>query len=320
MSRLANLVKAVTLVNYAQGAAQKATSSISEFLAPTVNVGSPVFYYKKYSNKHRYRILDTRRPLLGRAVELRGDAENVLCELTPHAIDAPVDRIEMLSDSELGSSLMTAADTVAMQAALGHEQEVCNMALTAAGAGTDHNFTSDSVDPIKILDAALLTIARKMGVGSFAALRMVFGPTAWERYKNNAKVRAAFVGGSGGKGKASTEGGASLVTPALENVTALQLGTPEARMSMMVYNDAQEGLAQDNKWLLDDGILIFGALANPTVDDPSAFKTFRQRDQWMVPGSYMREDGRVEVAKMDWMAKPVATNTEVVIRINAKAA
>ncbi len=47
-------------------------------------------------------------------------------------------------------------------------------------------------------------------------------------------------------------------------------------------------------------MLIFARKAQPTRRDPSFMKTFRLMNQFMVPGSYMRDDGRVEVAKFDW--------------------
>lgn len=318
MSRLSDITARDTLRNYAQGAAQKAIATIANFLAPTVETAGPVFSYKRYGKGHRFKVPNTKRPLLGRAVEIRGDAENVLAELQPHAIDAPVDRIEMLSDDGLENSLKSAADSAAMVGALSHEREVVAAALNAAGAGTDFNFTSNSVNPIDIIDEAILNVMRLTGCGSFAIPRILYGATAWRRYKNNANVLAAFLGGGGGKGKAANEGNASLRSPQLNNVSTLQLNEPEAKMSLMVYDSAQEGKTASNSFVLDEEILVFCALENPTLDDPSFMKTFRPRGAWMVPGSYMRDDQRVEVAKMDWLSRPEVTNSVAVIRINAK--
>jgi len=38
--------------------------------------------------------------------------------------------------------------------------------------------------------------------------------------------------------------------------------------------------------------------------------------QWMVPGSYMSPDGRVEFAKYDWSEDVKVTNSAAVSRIN----
>jgi hypothetical protein len=43
-------------------------------------------------------------------------------------------------------------------------------------------------------------------------------------------------------------------------------------------------------------------------------KTFRLRGQFMVPGSYMKEDGRGEVAKFDWSEDVQVTNAAAVVR------
>jgi hypothetical protein len=36
----------------------------------------------------------------------------------------------------------------------------------------------------------------------------------------------------------------------------------------------------------------------------------------MVPGSYVREDGRAEVAKFDWSEDVRVTNSAAVVRLN----
>jgi hypothetical protein len=38
-------------------------------------------------------------------------------------------------------------------------------------------------------------------------------------------------------------------------------------------------------------------------------KTFRLMGNYMVPGSYLRDDGRVEVAKFDWSEAIAITNS-----------
>jgi hypothetical protein len=49
-------------------------------------------------------------------------------------------------------------------------------------------------------------------------------------------------------------------------------------------------------------------------------KTFRLRGQYMVPGSYMRDDGRVEVAKFDWSEDVKVCNATACIRLNITTA
>jgi hypothetical protein len=315
MSRISNLVSSETLRNYAQGSAQKAVNPVADFLAPAVEVASPVFRYKTYTAKHVNRIPQTKRALNGRAVELFRDAAETTGELEQHAIDAPVDIALLINDGDLENELKSAADDISAVAGLAHEKTVIDMALASVGSGTNSNFTSSSVDPVDILDEQIKNVLKAAAYGSLMGVGLLFGATAWQRYKNNSNVRARFVGGKG-SAKAG-DGGASLVVPNLDAVSALQLANPEARMSLMVYDANAEGLSASNTFVLDTGILIFARLANPTRNDPSFMKTFRPRGQWMVPGSYMRDDGRAEVAKMDWAVKAAVTNSGAVARINA---
>ncbi len=70
----------------------------------------------------------------------------------------------------------------------------------------------------------------------------------------------------------------------------------------------RQGLAPDISFLLDTSVLVFARLQNPTRRDPSFMKTFRLMGNYMVPGSYLRDDGRVEVAKFDWSEAIAITN------------
>ncbi len=49
-------------------------------------------------------------------------------------------------------------------------------------------------------------------------------------------------------------------------------------------------------------------------------KTFRLMNQFMVPGSYMRDDGRVEVAKFDWSEDVKVCNSSAAHRLNIATA
>jgi hypothetical protein len=48
-------------------------------------------------------------------------------------------------------------------------------------------------------------------------------------------------------------------------------------------------------------------------------KTFRLMGKYMVPSSYLRDDGRVEVAKFDWSEDIRVTNAAAVVRLNVSA-
>ena len=67
-------------------------------------------------------------------------------------------------------------------------------------------------------------------------------------------------------------------------------------------------------------MLIFARKEAPSRRDPSFMKTFRLMNRFMVPGSYMRDDGRVEVAKFDWSEDVKVTNSAACVRLNVATA
>ena len=86
------------------------------------------------------------------------------------------------------------------------------------------------------------------------------------------------------------------------------------QVSLLCYDDAAEGLDESIKFILDGDILVFARRDQPTRNDPSFMKTFRLRGQWMVPGSYITEDGRGEVLKFDWSEDVQITNAAAAVR------
>ncbi len=310
MSRFANIVSKETVKQFAQGAAQSAAMPLANFIAPTVDVASGVGYFKQYTEKNRFRIPETKRGLGGRATMLQFDAQDQTFNCTPHALDYAVDRLEQVGNDE--DAVKEASVAVAEVAMLAHEKAVIDAALTAAGSGTNSNFTSSSVDPVAILDAEILTVLKAAKYGSAMGIRVVFGATAFSRFRNNANVRGRFVAGTQAKGAAP-----GIVTPQISDVGSLLLGGPKAEVSFMVYDNAAEGLAESIQFMLDTAILIFACKDTPTRRDPSFMKTFRLMGNWMVPKSYVRDDNRVDVLGFDWSEDIKVTNSAAVSRINA---
>ena len=87
----------------------------------------------------------------------------------------------------------------------------------------------------------------------------------------------------------------------------------------MIYDSTAEGKTEVVNFLLDTAVLVFARKDAPTRRDPSFMKTFRLMNQFMVPGSYMRDDGRVEVAKFDWSEDVKVTNSAACVRLNVSA-
>jgi hypothetical protein len=297
-SRLSTIVAKSTIQEYAQGAAQSAAAPLATFLAPTVEVGKPVAHYKVYDDTNRFRVPDTRRAINGRAVEIGWDTADATYNCSPHALDVPVDIIETDDDNTMDACLKEAADLGAAIGSLSHEKQTIDLALatlTPAAAALDFGATADVIDQ---LDAHIIDIIKAARYGSLLGVRMLFGPTLFRRLKNHPSVKGRFLGG----------GRKEVVNPAIEDLLGLFIAKPEIKLSMMVADTAPQGKTPAVDFLLDSSLIVFAASAAPTRHDPSFMKTFRLRGQWMKPGTYSRDDGRVEVAKLDWSHDVKVTN------------
>ena len=312
MSRLSDISASPTLREYAQGAAQDAIMPVADFLAPTVEVATSVGRFKRYTEKNRFHIPNTLRTLGGRASELRFEATDATFNCEPHALDYPVDNLEQLEADGLEDMLREGVTAVAEMASLSHEASVINAGLESVGAGTDKVWNA-TADPVSDVDDAILAVIKAAKYGSLMGVGVLFGATAWSIFKNQDKVRGRFVVGNG-SGKAS--GKLGLAVPTEESAGQMFIGTPQVKTSYMIYDTAPEGKDESISFLLDSTILIFARKEAPSRRDPSFMKTFRLMNKFMVPGSYVRDDGRVEVAKFDWSEDVQVTNSSACVRLN----
>ena len=316
MSRLSDISASPTLREYAQGAAQDAIMPVADFLAPTVEVATSVGRFKRYDERHRFMIPNTLRSLGGRATELRFDVSDATYNCEPHALDYPVDNLEQLEAQGLEDMLREGVTAVSEVAALAHEATVISKALESVGAGTDKTWNS-SADPVADVDAAILDVIKAARYGSLMGVGVLFGATAWSIFKNQSTVRGRFVVGNG-TGRSS--GNLGLAVPTEQSASQMFVGSPDVKTSYMIYDTAAEGLDANIEFLLDSTVLVFARKAAPTRRDPSFMKTFRLMNKFMVPGSYVRDDGRVEVAKFDWSEDVQVTNASACVRLNVATA
>jgi hypothetical protein len=303
MGKLASVSASQMLREYSQGAAQSATSRVAGFLAPGVSVATSVGRFKKYTAKNRFRIPNTKRKLGGGANQIGFSAEDKNFNCEPNALDFPVDLLEKIESEGLENVMQEGADIVAAAAALAHEKTVVDLALETVGAGTALNIGAND-DVIDQLDGDILSVIKAARFGALMGVGVLFGAHAWRKVKNHASVRNRFVAG----------GKKEFAVPGVKDFGKLLISDCDCEVSLMCFDDAPEGLAEDVKFVLDGDILVFARMENPTRFDPSFMKTFRLRGQWMVPGSYMSPDGRQEVAKFDWSEDVQVTNEEAAVR------
>lgn len=310
MATLSAVSSNPTLVQYAQRLAQDAVMPVADFLAPGIEVPSQLGKFKKYTEKHRFRLANTRRALGGRATELAFDATDAAYNCQPYAVDVPIDNLEIKESANLENVMQSAADLAAAQAALDHEKRTIDAALAALGSGTNLTWNS-SADPVDNLDAQILNVMKAVGYGSAMGIGLLFGATAWRIFKNADKVKGRYVVASGRNG-----GATGFNVPTIDSISDLFVLKPEIRVAYAVADSAAEGVASNNAFVLDSNVIVFARSPRPNRNDPSFMKTFRLMGAWMVPGAYERDDGRVQVAKFDWSEDVQVTNTIGGVRLN----
>lgn len=306
-SRLASIGTNPTIRNFARDASQAAIRKIANFIAPSVEVPTLTGKYKVYDAKHRYKRPNTRRSPNGAVTRIGFTAADASYTLEPRALDFPIANVETLNDEQLLNQAKYGTTLLADAAGLDHEAETISTALATVGAGTDVNFLANGFDPIDYLDTEILNVAKLAKNG--AGIRVLFGPTALRRTKNNDKVMGRFNGVA-----------KVMKVPGLSDIAAMLMVTTECELSMMVQDSAEEGAAEAINFLIDDQILIFACNSTPNTMDPSFMKTLRLMGQWMKPGSYKSTDERDDVLKMDWVEQILVTNAAAAKRINAKNA
>ncbi|MDE2102210.1 MAG: hypothetical protein KGL39_33500 [Patescibacteria group bacterium] len=296
------------LQNFATTASQNAIRKVGNFIAPICEVPDLTFRFKAYTEQNRYRVPVTRRQPGARATRLGFTADDVSLTLEPNALDFPIPNADELSNEGLQYSLMEGQSTLAEAAALSLENEIVVKAQAAALASPLSqavDFTDNTVDPVAVLDAMILNVTKAAKNG--APVKVLFGTTKFKQFRDNANVRGRFI--------VSNRGGGSnvgIVSPTINDVGSLLFNNPEVDLSMMVIDESAPGEASNIQFLLDTLVIVFASKSSPDRMDPSFMKTFARMGGFFRSGSYMTEDQRDQVLKMDWTTLPFVTNTAAV--------
>ncbi len=316
-SRIAQLATSPLLTQFAITASQKAIRPVGNFIAPLCEVPDINFRYKVYTDTNRFRIPSTRRNPGSPVTRLGFSADDATGTLEPNALDFPIPNVQGLSEEALSYSIMEAQSILADASALALENEQIGTAVNALTAdAVPFNPGDDTLDPIGDatggLDTLCLNIIKAAKNG--APVKILFGATAFKKWRNNKQVRSRFVVSNRG-------GGANVgqVSPTIADVGMLLMTNPEVQLSMMVVDTSAPGTAESISFLLDEKIIIFAANGAPNRMDPSFMKTFAPMGGFFKPGSYVTEDQRDEVLKMDWTTLPKITNSAAAIMINTTA-
>lgn len=307
-SRLAQLATSPLLQNFAITTSQAAIRKVGSFLAPICEVPDLTFRYKSYTENYRYRVPTVLRSPGSPATRIGFSDTDVSQTLQTNALDFPIPNAEGLSDEGLQYSIMEAQSTLAEAAALSLENQIITTAQTSALASTlstAADFTDNTVDPIAILDGLILAVTKAAKNG--APVKVLFGMTKFKQFRDNANVRSRFiVSNRGGNGNVG------LQSPAIGDISGLLLTNPEVELSQMVIDTSSAGATSNISFILDTQVIVFASKGSPDRMDPSFMKTFARMGGFFRSGSYMTEDQRDQVLKMDWATLPVVTNSAAV--------
>ncbi len=304
-SRIAQLATSPLLTQFAIAASQSAIRPVGSFLFPLCEVPDLNFRYKIYSEKHRYAIPNSKRDLGGKATRIGFTADDGTATLEPNALDFPIPNAAALSAEGLQYAIMEGQGILADSSALALEYEQIQLAVTTLTAGAvTLDYSDDTKDPIGEatygLDKVILDVAKAAKNG--APVKVLFGTSAFRLFRNNAKIKNRFVVGAG-------RNAVGTVSPTIEDVSGLLINNPKVQLSMMVVDTSAPGVDESMSFLLDDKVIVFASNDTPNRVDASFGKTFARMGGFFSPGSYVTEDQRDEVLKMDWTTLPKVTNS-----------
>lgn len=298
---LAQLSGRPKVKEYAQGRARAAIGQFAEFLAPTVEVSRYTGKYSKYDEKTRFKIPETLRSLGGDATRLQFAKTDQDFNCDPHALDTPLDNIE-IEESEGEDLLMEAADESAALGGMSHEARVIQMALDNLDVTGGVGAWSGASNPVTELNNLIKEVYLAAGGYPTIEVGIALDPTALITFFDNDDVKSYFPG-------------ADSIAPNIENLKRLLIGKTNVQTSWLAIDTAAEGKDLDMEFKLNSTVLVFARSSSPTRRDPSFMKTFRPRGRWMVPGTYDKQDGRGKVVKMDWAEDVVIANAIAAKRI-----
>lgn len=278
-----------TLSNYAQGFAQDASSALAEFIAPTVPTGIAHGQFKKYSDKNDFQVYDTSRALGGARKRIEFGASDPYFNCAPQGLEAAIDDHErkLAGDDGILNLQQAKLRTLISSATISHEKKVFDLVKAGkAATGSIGVWSSASNDPVTEIDSQIEAIANEIGR---MPNRIVFGLSAWNVFRNHAKVIARQPGAEL-IGLTYGQGAKMMLNPAIE-----------IRVGVISADAAKFGAAKSAGNIVGGEVFIFFASDAPTQYDPSFAKTFAVEASMVGAVKEYREEGSAsDVLAMDW--------------------
>ena len=296
-----------TLTNYAAGVVNDLSSAVADFIAPKVQVPATIGQYKAYDNKNAFQTYDTSRGVGGQARRIFMDVSEPTYNCLPQALEITIDDSERDAAGPSDPLVLEQAKvkTLVQSSVLSHEKKVWDMLGTISATAT-HTDWGGSGTPIKDIDDQIVNIAKETGQMANA---IVFGMNAWNRFRNNAKV-------------IERQPGAALIGLGVDQAAGFFVNPAvEIRVSSLAYDTAKRGATRSQAFFASgDDVWIFLRSPNPTIYDPSAFKTFvGGRGGVSSVRNYRDESARSDIYAVDWAVDVKQTSSISAVRLTCSA-
>lgn len=292
------------LTSYAQGIGMEAIDPIAELFAPTVQVSAAQGFYKQFSDKNAFQVLDTARAIGGSARRLEFAATDPTFNCLPQALEIGIDDHEReAAGSDPWALEQAKIKTLVQSSRRSHAVKVYDK-VAAALAGTGKTW-NDAADPIVDIDAELLSIATTIGE---MPNTIVFGLNAWSLFRNHSKVRARFPGAEV-VGVNTVQAAQLLLNPSIKIV-----------VSTLVKDTTKAGVAKSTAQVVGSAVWIFHSSPAPSLYDPSFAKTFRTNASGVDAVYRYRDDkARSDIYAVDWSEDIKVTSSVSASRLNVAA-
>jgi hypothetical protein len=304
------------LTSYASGVWNDVTSvmSFANRIAPPVPVPGSNGQYKDFSDKNSFKKYSTKRALGGDPTVIAFEAADAYFNCAPQALEARVDKeedrqagaVEGNPMLELTRQLLDQGKIRALMnaTAIAHAFDVATYVLanTVATVGLGR-WDDDELDPVDQINSELLAIS--LAVGSTIGIKLTMDLSVWSGLRRHPKVKERLRGVQA------------------EEISVAQLKAMldidvDVEIHNIVFDASALDVAADKRRMLAGVVLIHYSVPNPTVYDPSAFKTFTVGPGALMTGvrTYYPPNGLYRGHLLDWSRDIKKTGSLCVRRID----
>jgi hypothetical protein len=257
------------------------TYAYAERLCPTVYVPGSVGRYKKFDDVNSFQIYGTGRAMGADPTRIEFAAEDEYYHCAPQGLEVTVDEEERNlagADNAVAQQLLdegkikAVTNAAVLSYAFNRTNYVLNAVAPIANRG---NFSNPNIDPIDQIDEQLDVL--QLACGSSDNIKITMDVSAWRAIRANPLAKRRIIGVQMGM-PTIPQFRDTLLFPCDIMVAGISYvaapGTGPAGGGSATVNTPGGGEFAAKSRLLSGNILIHFSAPNPTIYDPSAFKSF----------------------------------------------